>query len=144
VYTSNKSKSAACACTTVKKLSRILTRAYDDGLAGSGINITQLAVMRCIGRRQGEPLVRVAEELEMDRTSLYRAIAPMVRDGWLSRSDGADARSRTAAITRKGHQVLAKAAAGWDEMQDRLVKGFGKDEWDSLAKELNRLAECFE
>jgi DNA-binding MarR family transcriptional regulator len=136
--------SRPCACTTVKKLSRILTRAYDEGLSGTGINITQLAVMRCIGRRQGEPLVRVAEELEMDRTSLYRAIAPMVRDGWLSLNDGADARSRTAVITRKGDQVLTKAAAGWEEMQDRLVKAFGKKEWDSLAKELNRLAECFE
>ena len=60
----------ACVCTTVKKLSRLLGRAYDEALEGSEINITQLAVMRCIIRRAGEPLCRVAEELEMDRTSL--------------------------------------------------------------------------
>jgi DNA-binding MarR family transcriptional regulator len=122
----------------------VLARAYDEGLAGSGINITQLAVMRCIGRRQGEPLSRVAEELEMDRTSLYRAMAPMLRDGWLSFSAGVDARSRSATITRKGNEVLRKADAGWDQMQNRLLKGFGKSEWKALVGELNRLAQCFE
>jgi DNA-binding MarR family transcriptional regulator len=75
----------------VKKLSRLLGRAYDEALEGSGINITQLAVMRCIIRRAGEPLSRVAEELEMDRTSLYRAVAPMIRDGWIELTVGTDA-----------------------------------------------------
>jgi DNA-binding MarR family transcriptional regulator len=133
-----------CACTTVKKLSRILGRAYDEALEGSGINITQLAVMRCIIRRAGEPLSRVAEELEMDRTSLYRAIAPMIRDGWIDVTAGTDARSRAAKVTRKGNQVLAKAGRRWDSIQDRLIGAFGKDAWKSLAGELNRLADCAE
>jgi len=144
VYTSTKSGAIPCFCTTVKKLSRLLARKYDDVLASSGINVTQLAVMRCISRRQGEALARVADELEMDRTSLYRAIAPMVRDGWLDMADGTDARSRTATITRKGAQVLAKAGKSWDRIQDRLIGRFGKTKWIALVAELNKLAECAE
>jgi DNA-binding MarR family transcriptional regulator len=142
VYTSNKPGSVPCACTLVKKLSRVLRRTYDEALAGSGINITQLAVVRCIARRAGEPLSHVAEELEMDRSSLYRAIAPMVRDGWLEISAGADARSRSAKVTRKGERVLAKGGSGWDKVQDHLIGTFGKDSWHALVGELNRLADC--
>jgi DNA-binding MarR family transcriptional regulator len=142
VYTSNKPGSVPCACTTVKKLSRILGRTYDAALAGSGINITQLAVMRCISRRDGEPLVRVAEELEMDRTSLYRAINPMVRNGWIVLAQGTDARSRTAKITKKGVQLLAKAGGSWDKIQSPLIEQFGRSAYASLIGELHRLADC--
>jgi hypothetical protein len=45
----------------------------------------------------------------MDRTSLYRAIAPMVRDGWLDLTIGVDARSRSAKVTTKGWGLWAKA-----------------------------------
>src|SRR5215471_13078422 len=88
-----------CACTSIKKLSRVLGRVYDAALAASPMNVTQLAVLRCIGRRKGEPLLRVAQELEMDRSSLYRALDPMLRDKWVKITDGIDARSRTAIIT---------------------------------------------
>jgi DNA-binding MarR family transcriptional regulator len=144
VYTSNKPGSVPCACTTVKKLSRILGRTYDFALAGTGVNITQLAVLRCISRRDGEPLVRVAEELEMDRTSLYRAIAPMIREGWLTLAEGVDARSRSVKITPKGSQLLTKAGRGWGEVQDRLIGRFGRTEYAALLAELHRLAECAE
>jgi DNA-binding MarR family transcriptional regulator len=144
VYTSNKPGTVPCACTTTKKLSRVLGRIYDDALAGSSINITQLAVIRCISRREGEPLARVAHELEMDRTSLYRAITPMVRDGWIVVTSGTDARSRSAKVSKKGKQIMMKAARGWDDLQGRLIKGFGASQYLALMAELNRLAECAE
>ena len=144
MYTSNKPGTVPCACTTTKKLSRVLGRIYDDALAGSSINITQLAVIRCISRREGEPLARVAHELEMDRTSLYRAITPMVRDGWIVVTSGADARSRSAKVSKKGKQIMMKAARGWDDLQGRLIKGFGASQYSALMAELNRLAECAE
>jgi DNA-binding MarR family transcriptional regulator len=144
VYTSNKPGTVPCACTTTKKLSRVLGRIYDDALAGSSINITQLAVIRCISRREGQPLAQVAHELEMDRTSLYRAITPMVRDGWIAVTSGADARSRSAKVSKKGKQIMMKAARGWDDLQGRLIKGFGASQYAALMTELNRLAECAE
>lgn len=101
--------------------------------------MTQFAVMRCISRHEGEPLTRVAEELEMDRTSLYRAIAPMVRDGWVTLAPRADCRSRSAVVTRKGLQVLAKAGEEWEQIQNNLIGAFGRSEWTALVKALNRL-----
>jgi DNA-binding MarR family transcriptional regulator len=133
-----------CACTSVKKLSRVLGRIYDAALAVSPMNVTQLAVLRCIDRRRGEPLTHVSKELEMDRTSLYRALNPMIREGWVKVAGGIDARSRTAIITRKGHRLLAEARKHWEQVQTRVVDRFGRSEWMSFVSELERLRQCAE
>ena len=86
--------------------------------------------------------MRVAEDLCMDRTSLYRAVAPMQRDGWLTISAGADARSRTAEFTAKGLRVLEAADPAWGGMQTAIVERFGRDQWTALVNELQRLAAC--
>ena len=78
----------------------------------------------------------------MDRSSLYRAIAPMVRDGWLDLTTGVDARSRSANVTTKGLGVLAKAQIEVDGVQSRLLNKFGKKAFASLVAQLNRLADC--
>lgn len=142
MYTSLPAHVAPCACTTVKKLSRILGRVYDAKVSPAGINITQLAVLRVLARRRGEPLIRIAEELEMDRTSLYRAITPMIRDGWLVSEGESHARSRSAQLTRKGRDILSKANKYWDDVQEQVIGRFGKKHYALLLAQLNRLADC--
>jgi DNA-binding MarR family transcriptional regulator len=121
-----------------------LGRRYDAALTGAGLNVTQLAVLRRVVRFEGEPLSHIAMDLEMDRTTLYRAIAPMARDGWLTLSRGRSARARNAKITRKGRQLLDKANAAWDGINERVVAAFGRAEWRAMQAELTRLAECAE
>jgi DNA-binding MarR family transcriptional regulator len=131
-----------CACTSVRKTARVLARLFDAALADSGLNITQLAVMRAVLRHPHEPLSRVAEDLAMDRTSLYRALAGLAKQHWITLSDGADSRSRTAAVTRQGQTALARADPGWHSTQHAVIERFGAAQWQSLAAELQRLADC--
>src|SRR5580658_1551319 len=102
-----------CACTSVRKTARVLARLFDAALADSGLNITQLAVLRAVLRHPHEPLSRVAEDLAMDRTSLYRALAAMEKQHWVAMRQGPDARTRTAVLTRAGETVLSRADPGW-------------------------------
>jgi DNA-binding MarR family transcriptional regulator len=131
-----------CACTTVRRASRILARAFDEVLEPAGLNVTQLAVLRAVQRHTGEPLTRVAEDLRMDRTSLYRAVAPMRRDGWVKIAAWADARARTVQFTNKGLRVLEAADAPWGRMQTEIIERFGRDKWAALVSELERLSAC--
>lgn len=131
-----------CACNSVRKTARVLARLFDAALADSGLNITQLAVMRAVLRHPHEPLSRVAEDLAMDRTSLYRALASLAKQHWITLSDGADSRSRTAAVTRQGQAALARAEPGWHSTQHAVIERFGAAQWQSLAAELQRLADC--
>jgi DNA-binding MarR family transcriptional regulator len=144
VYTSYERRATPSARTTVKRLSCLLGGTNDEALAGSEMNITQPAVVRCITRRAGKSLSLGAEELEMDRTSLYRAVAPMIRDGWIETTPGMDAGSRSATVTRTGAQVLAKAQRRVARIQERLIRAFGKEAFGVLAGERHRLADCAE
>jgi DNA-binding MarR family transcriptional regulator len=69
------------ACTTLCKVTRALSRIHDDALAAVGMNITQFAILRVIGRAGdgGVPLSRLAESLVMDKTSLYLSLSPLIR-----------------------------------------------------------------
>jgi DNA-binding MarR family transcriptional regulator len=86
--------------------------------------------------------MRVAEDLCMDRTSLYRAIAPMQRAGWLTISAGANARSRAAEFTAKGLRVLEAADPAWGSLQTATIERFGRHKWTALVAELERLSAC--
>lgn len=136
------STATPCACTSVRKAARVLARTFDSGLAHAGLNITQLAVLRAVLRHPDEPLTRVAEDLAMDRTSLYRALGAMEKQHWVAMRDGPDGRTRTAAVTRTGEAVLARADPYWANTQRALIEGFGVAQWQSLVMELRRLAEC--
>jgi DNA-binding MarR family transcriptional regulator len=129
-----------CACTTVRRASRVVARAFDVVLEPAGLNITQLAVLRAIQRHPNEPLTRVAEDLCMDRTSLYRAVNRMQRDGWLRIAAGPDARSRAAKFTTKGRRLLDAADPPWARVQSAIIERFGRDKWMALVSELERLS----
>ena len=58
-----------------------MARVYEGALAKAGLTSTQFAVLRALERKGGTlPLTHLAEELVLERTSLYRAIAPLERD----------------------------------------------------------------
>lgn len=141
---SNSSIPRPCACTTVRAASRLLARVYDAGLADAGLNATQLAVLRAIDRMSGSPLSGVAAELSMDRTSLYRAVATMERDGWVRLEAGIDGRSRSARVTTRGAELLTEAGPSWDALQLGVIERFGRARWRALAGEIAALAEAAE
>jgi DNA-binding MarR family transcriptional regulator len=128
----------------MKKASRVLGRKYDALLSPAGMNNTQFAVMRAISPHRGEPLARIAHHLAMDRTSLYRALNPMVRDGWITIADGENSRSNSAKLTAKGARVLAAAESSWSRIQAHLVQEFGRTAFSFLIEELDRLAAIAE
>lgn len=76
----------------------------------------------------------------MDRTSLYRAVSRMERDGWLKIAAGTNSRSRTAEFTNKGRRILDAADLPWARVQTAIIERFGRDEWLALVSQLERLS----
>ena len=108
------------------------------------MNVTQLAVIRAVLRHPEEPLTRVAEDLAMDRTSLYRMLLTMQRMKWIAVRHGEDGRSQAASVSERGRNVLATADRSWAEMQAKIIGMFGQASWKAFVSELNRLIECAE
>ena len=103
------------------------------------MNVTQLAVMRAVSRHENEPLSRVADDLCMDRTTLYRALDPLIKRAWIAVSEGADSRCRSASITLDGQTALEQADEPWANIQRATVERFGAEQWNHFVAELARL-----
>jgi DNA-binding MarR family transcriptional regulator len=84
-------------------------------------------------------LTRLANLMAMDRTTLTRNLRPLERGGLLTIAPGQDRRERQIAITARGQQLLAKAVPLWQQVQARVVEGFGADRLQQLFHELSDL-----
>jgi DNA-binding MarR family transcriptional regulator len=127
-----------CACTTLRKTARAVGRVYDGALAEAGMTTAQFAILRHVARGEPMPLSRLAEALVMDRSSLYRAVAPIEAKGWIVTAAG-QGKSRLAALTPAGRAALAAAVPGWEAAQKKIVGAMGKDMWVGLEFALKAL-----
>src|ERR1044072_3398166 len=102
----------ACACTTLRKPAPAVARVYDDALAEAGMTTAQFAILRHIAREQPVPLSRLADSLVMDRTSLYRALAPSAGKGWGEIAHGAAGPAAGGAGPQPWPRALTSLARG--------------------------------
>src|SRR5258708_12084083 len=66
-----------CACQKLRSASRVATRMYDDYLRPAGITIGQYSVLAALYYVPSMPLRKLAQRLEMDRTTLTRTPPPL-------------------------------------------------------------------
>lgn len=121
-----------CVCTTLRKAGRAVSRLYDEALEGAGLTTPQFAILRTINRAGTMPLSRLADALVMERTSLYRALGPLQREGWVAIESGENGRAKRVSLTDAGRAVIAGAAAQWEAVQTTLVERLGADNWAAL------------
>ncbi len=129
---------AACACTALRKASRAVTRLYDEMMDTTGMGIIQFSVLRNIARHEPLPLMRLADLLVMDRTTLYRALKPLEKHGWVAL--GADrGRAKSVRLTPAGRKALTAATACWQAAQRRFIGKIGRGDWAQIEASLARL-----
>lgn len=127
-----------CACTTLRKAARAVARVYDEALAGKGMTTAQFAILRHVARGGEVPLSRLADGLVMDRTSLYRALAPLEGRGWVKVAAGAG-KAKLASLTPEGRAAMEGAEEDWAAVQARIVDGVGAANWAGLEAGLRSL-----
>lgn len=132
-----------CACSTLRKATRSVARIYDSRLGRAGLTTTQFSILRAL-ERHGRPVVlsRLAEELVMERTSLYRALEPLARQKLVTLAGAADRRAKEAALTRWGEERIAEALPHWREAQEAFLEQFGRSAWITLSAELGAIIQA--
>ncbi len=117
-----------CLSFHARRLSRALTRQYDDVLRPVGIHASQLMLLNAIALsgEGGAGMGGMADFLVMDRTTLSRNLRPLAKAGLvrLSRSPH-DARTRLALLTPDGERLMAQAFPLWERAHRRMVSALG-------------------
>lgn len=117
-----------CFSLASRRLSRVIGQIYDKALVGSGLKITQFSVLTAVGYAQDQdlPLGVIAKAIDMDKSTLTRALNPLVRDGFVILSKGEDRRQRSVKLTSAGHLLLAEATVSWSKAQSQIETLLGE------------------
>jgi DNA-binding MarR family transcriptional regulator len=121
---------ADCLCFRARRVSRALTRMYDEALRPLGLQATQLTLLNAVTMcgEAGAPMGRLADVLAMDATTLSRNLRPLEKAG-LVRMERlpADRRVRLATLTPAGQRMVEEALPLWTRAHERVVAALGTE-----------------
>jgi DNA-binding MarR family transcriptional regulator len=127
-----------CAGGGLRRASRAISRFYEAAFAPLDLTATQFSILVAVQLSGSIPLSRLAEALVLDRTSLYRAVKPLVRRRCLRILPGQTRRERTTTLTEVGRRLLADALPIWERIQGQVVGALGR-RWAALSSGLRQI-----
>lgn len=115
-----------------RRLTRVCTQVYDAALAPFGLKITQFSVLNAVHKAQANDLSlnEIAYALDMEQSSLTRALAAFTRNGLISLSPGKDRRRKIARLTPDGLALLQQALPAWERAQKDVRDRLGQAQFD--------------
>ena len=108
-------------------------------MSGSDISITQFSIVRALSRNGPTPLSALADELIMERTSLYRTIAPLEASGAVEIAQAGKGRAKIANLTAAGEKMMHAATPNWERAQRQIVNAIGEEQWQLLSETLLKI-----
>ena len=109
-----------CYCTQFRRSANALTGVYDAALRPVGLKITQFSLLRALRRLGAATFTEVANEVALDKTTISRNLAILVREGWVTAKQGADARNKLAELSSSGGDLLDRAEPYWAIAQKQI------------------------
>ena len=66
-------------------------------------------------------MMTIAEELQMDRTTLTRGLSILLKNGFIEQVKNNDSRKKIMKLTDKGRRILDKAIPLWLEAEHQIL-----------------------
>lgn len=129
-----------CLSFRARRVSRALTRLYDEALRPLGIQATQLTLLNAIALcgEEGAPMGRLAAVLAMDSTTLSRNVRPLERAGLVRIGHvPTDRRVRLVSLLPAGERLIAEALPHWRWAHARVVSVLGAEAAVELRERLD-------
>ncbi len=128
-----------CACYKVRKAARAVTKIYEEVLRPIGLRATQFSLLMATRVMGPVTVVKLAQVMVMDRTTLTRNLQLLETRGLITIKTGEDRREREVTLTTSGMEVLTKALPLWEEAQNRVKKGLGEERLHNLLDDLSEM-----
>jgi DNA-binding MarR family transcriptional regulator len=118
---------ADCNCLSLRRAARAITAYYDVCLAPAGLRVTQFGMLMALAQSNAMSVNRLAEALELDRTTTGKNLQPLIRDGSVDfAASPVDARVREARLTKSGRALVRHAQKLWQQAQAELERANGQ------------------
>jgi DNA-binding MarR family transcriptional regulator len=130
-----------CACQSLRRAARVVTRIYDQELRKAALEITQFGLLTALELTPEANQKRLSAGFAMDSTTLTRTLALLRKQGWVQVRRGKDRRERLFSLTLAGKRKLADACPHWEAAQSQLRRRLGSAAWKSMEKTVSRITE---
>lgn len=128
-----------CYALAARQSARHLSRLYDNHLAPAGLSVSQLSILSLLEAYGNLKIIRLAEMLIMERTTLVRALKPLQAAGWVVAGRPEGGRSFDVTLSRTGLAKVAEAMPLWEDAQAAFENEVGKDRAVRLRNEILEL-----
>jgi DNA-binding MarR family transcriptional regulator len=129
-----------CACGSLRRAARVVTRLYDDALKPTGLRATQFGLLSNLMALGSSTLTQLADAMAVDHTTLTRNLDVLEARGLVVTEEGEDRRERQLRLSEKGIAALSEAYPLWQAAQARAMEIGGLGNWTAATPLLRRLA----
>lgn len=121
-------------CTNFKlrQLLRRVARLYDQEMAAVGLKTTQYSLLSHVVKLGPIGAGDLAREMGMEASTLTRNLQPLLSQGLLQMTRGADARRRQLEATPAGASRRQEAQRHWKKAQLKLNERLGREQVAAL------------
>ena len=106
-----------CFAFRARRLNRLISRIYDEALRPLGIKSAQLNLIVGIALRGAVKQAELGRLFDIEKSTLSRNLARMVKSGWVRSIDRGDGRGQELSLTQAGKAVLLEALPVWQQAQ---------------------------
>jgi DNA-binding MarR family transcriptional regulator len=115
----------SCLASQARRLSRTLTRHYNDSLRPLGINIAEMNLLVAIAASGPLRPTELARALDLEKSTLSRNLQRLAHRGWLVVRDNPNERGDLIQVTAAGERLLAQAIPLWKAAQQDALESIG-------------------
>jgi DNA-binding MarR family transcriptional regulator len=131
-----------CACQNLRRVTRVVTRIYDQELRKAGFEITQFGLLTALAATGEANQKRLSAGFAMDSTTLTRTLGLLLKQGWVRVRRGKDRRERLFRLAQRGKRQLAEAQRYWERAEERLRRELGDEGWKNMRQTVSRITEA--
>jgi len=131
-----------CACQNLRRLTRVVTRVYDQELRKAGLEITQFGLLTALAATGEANQKRLSGGFAMDSTTLTRTLRLLLKQGWIRVRRGEDKRERMFSLTAAGKRKMADAQPHWEQAERTLRQQLGEAGWKDMNQVVSRVTQA--
>ncbi len=119
----------------VRRLNRIVSAYYDDGLRPFKAKLSQINLLIIVWRFENITPSELSKIAQIDTSTLSRNLERIITRGWIQSTPSVDGRSYHLSVTTDGKKMLKKIYPAWKEAQKKTEKLLG----NQLVKDIKQL-----
>ena len=131
-----------CACQNLRRVTRVVTRIYDQELRRADLEITQFGLLTALATLGEANQKKLSAGLAIDSSTLTRTLGLLRKKGWVEVRRGKDRRQHFFRLTAAGKRQIAEARPRWERAERRLREELGEAGWRSMRAIVSRVTEA--